>query len=70
MMGEIEAYFTHLRNNIIHKNKSLPNDSEKNRGHLKTLWTKEKMLVTSIISFPHSGFNLFKDTFHHTYSGI
>ena len=32
---------------------------------LKTLWEKEKMLVTSIFSFPHNVFYHIKEKLHH-----
>ena len=39
--------------------------SKKKKKHLKTLWKKKKMLVTSISSFSHNVFNTIKDKNHH-----
>ena len=39
------------------------NNSEKKKDLLKTLWEKEKMLVTSILSFSHNVFYQFHSEF-------
>ena len=42
----------------------LQNWRSRGKGRLKTLWTKEKMLVASIFSFSHNVFYHMKDKFN------
>ena len=39
-------------------------DAPEEKSLLKTLWKKEKMLVTSIFSFPHNVFYPINDKFY------
>ena len=45
--------------------KIMPSFHYPEKNILKTLWTKKKMLETSIISFSHNVFHLMREKLHH-----
>ena len=51
--------------NLYHTIPSFNDPVEKPKSPLKTLWEKEKMLVTNIFSFSHKVYNSFTDIYHH-----
>ena len=63
MVKHINLIFSHAFLTLYHTIRAL--DNLQQRSLLKTLWEKEKMLVTSIFSFSHHVFNPIKDKNHH-----
>ena len=57
--------FVRLKSALTHSHTMTPFDTSGKKRLFKTLWEKEKMLVTSIFSFSHHVFYPIKDRNHH-----